>query len=103
MWVILSKLEKMEIKKKGSSKLSSNTKFDKIIEVPKETKETPKKKDSSKNTVKKTSNKNNTNKKTSSKTNTKKNPSGTKKKSNNLAKRSNGYVSPKKRKKKRKK
>ena len=31
LWLILSKLEKYEIKTKGSSKLSSNTKFDKII------------------------------------------------------------------------
>ena len=31
LWVILSKLESMQIKKKGKSRLSSNTKFDKFI------------------------------------------------------------------------
>ena len=41
MWIILSKLEKLEIEKNGSSKLSSNTKFDKIIEAPKEIKKVP--------------------------------------------------------------
>ena len=56
MWIILSKLEKLEIEKNGSSKLSSNTKFDKIIEAPKETKKVSKKN----NTAKKTANKNST-------------------------------------------
>ena len=32
MWIILSKLENIEIDKKGTSRLSSDTKLDKIIE-----------------------------------------------------------------------
>ena len=32
MWIILSKLENIEIAKKGTSRLSSDTKLDKIIE-----------------------------------------------------------------------
>ena len=36
MWIILSKLENIEIAKKGTSRLSSDTKLDKIIESKKE-------------------------------------------------------------------
>ena len=36
MWIILSKLENIEIAKKGTSRLSSDTKLDKIIENTKQ-------------------------------------------------------------------
>lgn len=90
LWLILSKLEKYEIKTKGSSKLSSNTKFDKIInsEPSRPIKKTN---PASKAVVKK---KKPTVKK---KTNTVKKKSNVTK--NNSSRRNNGYVSPTKRKK----
>ena len=91
MWIFLSKIEKLEIEKKGSSKLSSDTKFDKLINNEKK----PVINNTKKNNEKKKVDNSNKNKKQSKNSNIKKKTPV----KNNSSKRSNGYVSPTKRKK----
>lgn len=99
MWIILSKLENIEIAKKGTSRLSSDTKLDKIIENTKEEPkpvEKPNKKEGTTPSKPKKKNTNISNKKK------KTTPKKSIRKSNN-SKRKKGYVSPNKRKKSKKK
>lgn len=94
MWIFLSKIEKIEIEKKGSSKLSSDTKFDKLILNNEENISKSNSKNSSQKKTQKT--------KGNIQNNKQKKNLNVKKKTqvkNNSSKRSNGYVSPTKRKK----
>ena len=99
MWIILSKLEKIEIAKKGSSRLSSDTKFDKIIEN--KTEEIKPVETSVKSVKKSANKKSNTKKKSTSKKSNNSKKKSTSKSTNQ--KRKSGYVSPNKRKKTKKK